>query len=66
MISMEAAVDKAMEFLRTSGYPFARIIYARRYGGNWIVAADVGVLVSDKRKIRINGKNGKVIGFEQY
>lgn len=65
MISFEVAVDKAMDFLRKSGYPFARLVDARRYRNNWIVTVDVGIAFKDMRKVRINGQNGKIIGFER-
>lgn len=65
MISFEVAVDKAMDFLRKSGYPFARLIDARHYRNNWIVTVDVGIAFKDIRKVRINGRNGRIIGFER-
>jgi hypothetical protein len=64
MIGFEVAVDRAMAFLRDSGYPFARLISARRYKSNWIVTVDIGIVLPDRRKIRIDGRNGKIIGFE--
>ncbi|MFO7881008.1 MAG: hypothetical protein R6U52_00555 [Kosmotogaceae bacterium] len=65
MISFEVAVDRAMDFLRNSGYPFARLVDARKYAGNWVVSVDVGIAYEDLRKVRVHGQNGKIIGFEK-
>lgn len=63
----DEVVDRAMEFVRTkAGYPFIRLkkVVFDETRSNWEVLVDVGVLGEDIKKVTINDRDGKVVGFE--
>jgi hypothetical protein len=63
----DEVVDRAMEFVRTkAGYPFIRLkkVTSDETGSKWEVLVDVGVLGADIKKVTINDRDGRVVGFE--
>jgi len=63
----DEVVDRAMEFVRTkAGYPFIRLkkVTFDETGSEWEVLVDVGVVVADIKKVSINDRDGKIVGFE--
>ena len=63
----DEVVDRAMEFVRDkAGYPFAQLKKATldETRSEWEVLVDVGVLGADIKKVTIDDRDGRVVGFE--
>jgi hypothetical protein len=66
-VHTDEVVDRAMEFVRTkAGYPFIRLkkVTFDETRSEWEVLVDVGVLGEDIKKVTINDRDGKIVGFE--
>ena len=63
-MNFEQAIDKALDFVKRNGYPYARLIKANKKKDNsWVVVVDVGMLNPLSKTVKI-AHNGVVIGFE--
>ncbi len=63
----DEVVDRAMEFVRTkAGYPFIRLkkVTFDETRSEWEVLVDVGVLGEDLKRVTIDDRDGRVVGFE--
>ena len=63
----EEVIGEVMEFLRTkAGYPFAHLekIAFDSTTSEWEVTVDVGVYLEDIKKVKVDDKDGRIIGFE--
>ena len=63
----DEVVDMAMEFVRTKAwYTFIRLkkVTFDETRSEWEVLVDVGVLGADIKKVTIDDRDGRVVGFE--
>ncbi len=66
MMHPEEIVDKALEFLKTkAGYLYPRLegITFDKTASAWEVTVDVGVFSTSIKKVKLDDRDGRVIGF---
>ena len=63
----EEVIDKVIEFVKSKGgYPFVQLgkVAFDKKTLEWEVTVNVGALSENIKKVKVNDKDGKIIGFE--
>lgn len=63
----EEVIEKVMDFLKTkAGYSYAHLerITFDKNTSNWEVIVDVGTFLEDIKKVKVDDKDERIVGFE--